>query len=294
MALINHAKREINAKIVYYGPEGAGKRSSLQYIYDRIKSSLRGELKSPSASGDSLFFFDFSPFEHLVFGDYRIRFHVYTLPGKVVNPAAWKMTLKGADGLVIVADSAPELAPVTRESILVLRGFLASYGVGLHDTPCVLQLNKNNIPQNSSAVDIASVLDLPHIQVCLSEPVSGEGVLEALSMLSREIMTRIGKDEALRVLPDDVLPEEGCDTEVSAALLSLDMKSERPEHELIQVIEEQSALSAVMSENRRDRLQIALAGEGALCNEGIVKIPLEFTLGGETRRLVVSIAIDPV
>src|SRR6185369_236006 len=120
MAIINHAKREINAKIVYYGREGVGKRNSLQYIYDRIKPSLRGDLKSPSASGDALFFFDCSPFENPVFGEYRIRFHVYTLPGKVANPAAWKMTLKGTDGLVIVADAAPEHAAAERESISAL------------------------------------------------------------------------------------------------------------------------------------------------------------------------------
>ena len=93
MAIINNAKREINAKIVYYGHEGAGKGTSLRYLYGRIKPSLRGELKTLLASGGSLLFFDFSPFEQTVFGGYRIRFHIYTLPGKVNNPAAWKMTL---------------------------------------------------------------------------------------------------------------------------------------------------------------------------------------------------------
>lgn len=293
MALINHAKREINAKIVYYGPEGAGKRSSLQYIYDRIKPSLRGELKAPSASGDPLFFFDFSPFENPVFGDYRIRFHVYTIPGKVANPAAWKMTLKGADGLVIVADASPEHAPVARESVLVLRGFLAAYGVGLQDIPSVLQLNRENVPHGLTTAGMASALDLPHIQVCLSAPDSGEGVLETLSLLSREIMTRIGQDAALHAVADDQLHDSGDDAEVSAALLSLEIKSDQSLREVLQVIEEESTESVTADEEERGQLKVVLAGEGALCDNGIVRVPLEFTLGGETRRLIVSIAIDP-
>lgn len=294
MALINHAKREINAKIVYYGPEGAGKRNSLQYVYDRIKPALRGDLKSPSGSGDSLFFFDFSPFEKPVFGDYHIRFHVYTLPGKVVNPAAWKMTLKGADGLVIVADTSPELMTAAQESISVLRGFLAAYGVGLHDVPCVLQLNKGSIPCGSSAGEMAAALGLPHIQVSLSEPVSGDGVLETLSLLSREIMTRIGQDDALRVTGEDVTHECGEDAEVSAALLSLDKKSDELVSESLQLDKVNSSLPGVSHESGPEQLQVVLAGAGAICNDGVVRVPLEFTLGGTTRRLVVSISIDQV
>lgn len=294
MALINHAKREINAKIVYYGLEGVGKRNSLQYIFDRIKPSLRGELKSPSSSGDSLFFFDFSPFENPVFGDYRICFHVYTLPGKVINPAAWKMTLKGADGLVIVADASPELASATRENISVLRGFLAAYGVGLHDIPCVIQLNKGSNPLHASPIGAALAFDLPNIKVCLSDVASGEGVLETLSLLSREIMTRIGQDDALRVNEGTVTPDDGDDAEVSAALLSLEMKSDGSPDESSQVIEENASLMAVTSESGREQLHMVLAGEGAMFSDGIVRVPLEFTFAGATRRLVVSIAIDQV
>ena len=86
MALFNHAKREINAKIVYYGHEDVGKRASLQYIYDRIRPALRGEMKTLPTGGDSLLFFDFSPFEKPVFGGYRLRFHMYSLTGKVSVP----------------------------------------------------------------------------------------------------------------------------------------------------------------------------------------------------------------
>jgi hypothetical protein len=292
MAIINHAKREINAKIVYYGPEGTGKQSSLQYIYDRVKPSLRGELKSPSTNNDSLFFFDFSPFENPVFGDFRLRFHVYTLPGKVVNPAAWKMTLKGADGLVIVADASPTLAPVTRESISELRAFLSAYGVGLNDTPCVLQLIKGHNLCNSSAAEIAATLDLSDVQAFFSEPACGTGVLEVLSQLSRVIMARIGQDDALQVIEDDVILDGVDDTDVSATLLPLEIEPETLTCEPVQGVEEKSLLSTVKSEGGIEQLQVALSGDGAVCNGGVVRVPLDVTLGGATRRLVVSIAID--
>lgn len=294
MALINHAKREINAKIVYYGPEGTGKRSSLQYIYDRIRPSLRGELKTPSASADALFFFDFSPFENPVFGNYRLRFQVYTLPGKVANPAAWKMTLKGADGLVIVADAAPEHAGSARESLSALRGFLAAYGVGFHDIPSVLQLNKAGIPLNTSTAEMAMSLDLPNIPVCLSDPPSGEGVLEALSLLSREIMNHIGQSDALQQEELEIMPEAGDDAEVTAALLSLDMKSESQVNKSIQVAEEKGSLPVVAHGGDFDQLRVVLAGDGVVFNEGVVRVPLEFSLGGAKRRLVMTIAIDQV
>jgi len=294
MALINHAKREINAKIVYYGREGAGKRSSLQYIYDRIKPTLRGELRSPSASGDSLFFFDFCPFENTVFGDYRIRFHVYTLPGKVSNPAAWKMTLKGADGLVIVADASAELAAAERENIQVLRGFLAAYGVGLHDIPCVLQLNKGNSPHNTSVTGMSAALELPDIPVCLSQPARGEGVLESLSLLSREIMARIGRDDALRASDNELKHVEMDDAEVSAVLPSREEDVYESAHASVPGIEEKSMGTAGSSEDDGKQFQVVMAGEGASFSGGIVRVPLEFTHAGSTCRLVLSIAIDQV
>jgi len=294
MALINHAKREINAKIVYYGLEGVGKRTSLQYIFDRIKPSLRGDLKSPSSSGDSLFFFDFSPFENPVFGDYRIRFHVYTLPGKVTNPAAWNMILKGADGLLIVTDASPEMVSATRENISILRDFLAAYGVGLHDIPCVIQHNKSSKTLRECAVGAAAAFDLPDKQVCLSDVASGEGVLETLSLLSREIMARIGQDDALRVKEGAVTSEDEDDAEVSAALHSLEMKNGGALAESIQVIEENVSSMTVVPEGGQGQLQVVLAGEGTMFSDGVVRVPLELTIAGATRRLVVSIAIDQV
>jgi signal recognition particle receptor subunit beta len=294
MALINHAKREINAKIVYYGREGAGKRDSLQYIYDRIKSSLRGELKAPKSSGDALFFFDFSPFEKPVFGDFRIRFHVYTLPGKVINPAAWKMTLKGADGLVIVADSSLEAAPAVRENILELRDFLSSYGVGLQDIPCILQLDKRTARQGGAADVIAVELGLPTVPACFCDAATGEGVLDTLSRLSREIMARVGEDDALRIVEtEEVLsPDDGDDTEVAAALGPLGAEPATMLDESNQLVKDQAVIPVSDSAVNTGQLQVTVAADGANYKDGVMKIPLEFTLDGVMRRLVVTIAVE--
>jgi signal recognition particle receptor subunit beta len=294
MALINHAKREINAKIVYYGREGAGKRLSLQYLYDRIKPSLRGNLKVVPASGDSLLFFDFSPFEQPVFGGYRIRFHMYCLTGKVTNPAAWKMTLKGADGVVIVADASPEMLPATRESISMLREFLAAYGVGLHDIPCVLQLNRVGSIEQSPDAGISAALDVPDMRTCYSDSGSGKGVLEALSLISRDIMDRIGNEDSLRVVERNMSPEAGKEADVRPPL-HLAPEVGLLKNESTQSIAEELSLhgkKADMGKAVHRSLKVALAGESAVCGDGTVRIPLEITLGGASRRLVVSIAIE--
>jgi signal recognition particle receptor subunit beta len=292
MALVNHAKREINAKIVYYGPEGSGKRASLQYIYDRIKPSLRGELKSLPTGGNTLLFFDFSPFEKPVFGGYRLRFHMYSLTGKVANPAAWKMTLKGADGVVIVADASHKKLPAARESISQLRGYLASYGVGLPDMPCVLQLNSTDAGQRTTATVTAADLDAPDMPVCLSGTATGEGVLEALSQLSREIVARIGQSDAVRAGENGLPTAGGGDADTPAIPLPRESCERLAPPESTAMAAVDPATGWQVTGGDSSGVRVAVAGEGAECGRGVVRIPLDITLEGTTRRLVVSIAIE--
>jgi hypothetical protein len=196
VALVNHAKKEINAKIVYYGTAGCGKNSALTYIYSRIKPSLRGELKSTSTGTDNLLFFDFSPFEAALANGYRFRLHVYTLTGTVTNPATWKMTLKGTDGIVIMASPAPEHMAQTRECVSQLRNFLSVYGVGLHETPTVLQFNSNvQEEQQNDLAEMAAALELSSFATCRANSNSGEGLLEALATISRQVFDRVTAHE---------------------------------------------------------------------------------------------------
>ncbi|HIJ87712.1 MAG TPA: hypothetical protein HPP97_08520 [Desulfuromonadales bacterium] len=208
MALINHAKKEINAKIVYFGPAQSGKNTVLAYIYSRIKPFLRGEFKCVPAGADELMFFDFSPFESALPNGYHLRLHIYTLTGTVTNPATWKMTLKGTDGIMILLDPALTNSAEASESVSQLRDFLSAYGVGLHETPAVLQLTSSTreiLPDE--AAQIAAALDLSALSTCRADAASGEGVLEALTILSRLILDRVALcDEPSAAVKDDAVP----------------------------------------------------------------------------------------
>lgn len=273
MALVNHAKKEINAKIVYFGPAQSGKGAVLAYVYSRIKPSLRGELKSVPAGSDNLMFFDFSPFETPLPNGYRLRLHIYTLTGNVTNPATWKMTLKGADGIMIIIDPQVSSAAETSESVAQLRDFLSAYGVGLHDTPAVLQLNsatREILPDE--AAQIAETLDLSSLSTCRTDSASGEGVLEALTTLSRQLLDRV-------TLCDEP-------AEATAAAAESEANNQKPEPLT------QNECAAQETPRSGSTLKVAVLSHDVTAEGGTVRIPLTIGEGGALRRLVVTVNID--
>ncbi|MHB8122870.1 MAG: GTP-binding protein [Desulfuromonadaceae bacterium] len=284
MALVNHAKKEINAKIVYYGPAGSGKSTALNYIYSRIKPALRGELKHVPAGADNLLFFDFSPFETPLPNGYRVRLHVYTLTGNVTNPATWKMTLKGADGIIIMVDPAAEHATETRESVSQLRDFLSAYGVGLHETPAVLQLNSSTLehPPTEAAV-IAAALDLAMLTTCRSSAACGDGLLEALTILSSQVLERVKAKEQ----QDE--PISNADNHVhDAAAITPDT---RPVPDTtIQMDPEIVRAEQVAG----DSPLVTLLTEEINVEGATLRIPLEIQCGNTQRRLLVTVSVASV
>ena len=274
MALVNHAKKEINAKIVYFGAAGSGKSTALNYIYSRIKPSLRGDLKSVPAGPDNLLLFDFSPFETPLANGYRVRLHVYTLTGVVTNPATWKMTLKGTDGIMIMVNPAADHAAETRESVSHLRDFLSAYGVGLHETPAILQLNSfAQGDRQEELTAIAAALDLSMLTTCSSNSANGEGVLEALTTLSRQVLDRITvkneQFEADIIKADPSLEAENIETactEVSTGPEEVSHTDESP--------------------------QVGLLSQEIVFKGNSIRIPLEITSGTAHRKLVISVNID--
>lgn len=289
MALVNHVKKEINAKIVYYGPEGAGKAASLRYIYDRIRPELRGQLNSVPVIGSSLLFFDFIPFRNPVFGDYRVRFHIYTLPARVDNPASWKMILKGIDGLVIVCDASPSALPAGRGSVAQLREILDSYGVGLDDIPAVLQLNRAEQSDRTLVESAVRGLGLHGFRVCPASAAGGEGVLETLATLSRFIMGRIGKL--------DEIPGEFPGSSRDSISDFPPVYSDPPvttENQVAQVVSQgypgnSSSATVTMSPGVG---QVAVELEKVNVDKGKVEIPLVFsTPDGGRQRLVVTVMV---
>lgn len=288
MAIVNHSKREINAKIVYFGHEGAGKGTSLRYVYDRIKPTLRGELKSLPTAGSTLLFFDFTPFEQPVLDGYRIRFHIYTLHGRVANPAAWKMTLKGTDGLVFVTDAAAEGLPAAQQSLSQLRCFLNSYGVGLDDIPLVLQLNKADRTGRLSAAEAASALGLAERDTCLTTALTGDGVLEALTTLSRRIIS--GFRERNDLPPGEAavadIGLESADEALQPVGTTVAAQPPCEVGPVTQFVPEEAPLPAGDA-----GLRVSVAETGVSVEEGSLRIPLEVAYPGGMRRLVVTVSV---
>lgn len=284
MAIVNHAKQEINAKIVYCGQPGAGKATSLRYIYDRIKPSLRGEMKAQPTAGSTLHFFDFSPFEQPVFGGYKLRFHVYTLHASVDNPAAWKMTLKGADGLVFVMDGGPDALPAAQQSLAETCEFLNAYGVGLADIPMVLQVNKSDRSTLSSS-EQATLLGLEGCNSCLTTATTGKGVLEALSLLSRDIITSIRERDNIPPY-GDIKADSAADDQVVPTCAAENTAENHTEPEQAVLADRNLDLQASSAD-----LKITLAEAGLSTVGKTVQIPLDISLSGESRRLVLTISI---
>ncbi len=133
MALVNHAKGEINAKLVLYGPGLAGKSTNLNFIYRKLKPEHRGKLKAMNIEKERMLFVDFSPTGQGKVGAYNVRFHIYTITGESANSTAWKMVLKGVDGVVFVADSSPDRLGANLESLGALRKTMDGYGLNLAD-----------------------------------------------------------------------------------------------------------------------------------------------------------------
>jgi signal recognition particle receptor subunit beta len=294
MAFVNHIKKEIHAKIVYYGLEGVGKATSLRYVHDRIRPHLRGELKVvPATSDSSALFFDFIPFEQPVFGDYSLRFHLYTLQGRVDNPAAWKMMLKSIDGLVIVMDASTECVHADQQSLTQLRDMIGSYGVGLDDIPAVLQLNKIELSGRIAAEMAARGLELEGRRVCMSSALTGKGVLETLTALSHLVVGRISERGDLHQerSPDDATGI----TEAAQACVPTDNTAGNGDYGFTTPHEFQGRHSfpAVDSFSASAEM-VAVAEEGVRIEGGKISIPLDIlTADGVRQRFVVTVMVAP-
>jgi signal recognition particle receptor subunit beta len=190
MTFINYASREINCKIVYYGPGLCGKTTNLQYIYDKSNAAARGKLISLATETDRTLFFDFLPLELGTVRGFKTRFHLYTVPGQVFYDASRKLILKGVDGVIFVADSQVERMDANVEAIDNLKLNLKSQGYDLQTIPYVLQLNKRDLP-NVAAVDEMTTLLIqknPPEPVVEAVAAKGTGVFETLKSVAKLVL----------------------------------------------------------------------------------------------------------
>src|SRR5471030_3188883 len=141
MTFINYAAREINCKIVYYGPGLCGKTTNLQWIYDKTNPQAKGKLISLATETDRTLFFDFLPLDLGQVRGFKTRFHLYTVPGQVFYDASRKLILKGVDGVIFVADSQEARMEANFETMENLQEHLKEHNLKFDTIPYVLQLN---------------------------------------------------------------------------------------------------------------------------------------------------------
>jgi len=193
MALVNHTTREINAKIVYYGPGLCGKTTNIHLIYHRIAPGQRGKLISLATETDRTLFFDFLPVELGTIKNYKVRFHLYTVPGQVFYNATRKLVLKGADGVIFVADSQRGMFDANIESLTNLRDNFADQGVDLDQFPMVIQFNKRDLPDVMSAEELNAALNPRGVPAFAAVAKTGDGVLKTFTAISKLVLQDMQK-----------------------------------------------------------------------------------------------------
>jgi signal recognition particle receptor subunit beta len=193
MTFINYASREINCKIVYYGPGLCGKTTNLQHIFESTAPQSRGKLISLATETDRTLFFDFMPLELGTVRGFKTRFHLYTVPGQVFYDASRKLILKGVDGVVFVADSQEERMDANVESLYNLEQNLMAQGYDLMKLPYVLQLNKRDLPNVIPVEDLAAELRRKEEPVVEAVASSGAGVFDTLKAVAKQVLTELRK-----------------------------------------------------------------------------------------------------
>ena len=193
MSFINYAAREINCKLVYYGPGLCGKTTNLQHIYARVDPSAKGKLISLSTETERTLFFDFLPLELGSIRGFKTRFHLYTVPGQVFYDASRKLILRRSDGVVFVADSQVERMESNIESLENLEANLAEQGQSLAGLPFVVQYNKRDLPNAVPISEMQTALNprnAPWFEACASR---GAGVFETLKGAAKLVLNELKK-----------------------------------------------------------------------------------------------------
>ena len=159
MSMINYASREINCKLVYYGPGLGGKTTNLEHVYQKVSPDARGKMVSLATETERTLFFDFLPVDLGTIRGFKTRFHLYTVPGQVYYNASRKLILKGVDGVVFVADSQIERMEANIESMQNLYDNMAQYGYDLTKIPFLIQYNKRDLPNAAPIKDLQAALN---------------------------------------------------------------------------------------------------------------------------------------
>lgn len=191
MSFVNYHTKEINCKIVYYGPGLGGKTTNIQYIYQKTSSQNKGQMITLNTENERTLFFDFLPLDLGEIRGFKTRFHLYTVPGQVFYEASRKLILRGVDGLVFVADSQVERMEANIESYQGLERNLAEQGYDVTKVPMVMQWNKRDLPNIVPVEDLQYQLNKRKFPAFEAIATTGQGVFETLKMVSKSVLLNI-------------------------------------------------------------------------------------------------------
>ncbi len=191
MSFVNYHTKEVNCKIVYYGPGLGGKTTNIQYVYQKTSGDAKGKIISLNTENERTLFFDFLPLDLGKIRGFNTRFHLYTVPGQVFYEASRKLILRGVDGIVFVADSQVERMEANIESLQSLVKNLEEQGYDVSKIPLVMQWNKRDLPNITPVEDLEKELNRwksPSFEACA---LKGEGVFETLKMISKIVLVNL-------------------------------------------------------------------------------------------------------
>jgi hypothetical protein len=199
MAIINQATKELQVKIVYYGPAKSGKTTNLEQVHANVQvpnADAKGKLTSLATSSDRTLFFDFFPLEAVAIKGFKTKFALFTVPGQVIYNATRQIVLRGVDGIVFVADSRYEKMEENIETFQHLQDNLKSLNINFDDIPCVMQYNKRDLPDAAPVEYLEYVLNNREVQMPSFEASASktEGVFETLNMITRMLLNKFLND----------------------------------------------------------------------------------------------------
>jgi len=207
MVQINFALKEVNCKIVFYGPGMSGKTTNLEIVHQKAPEENKGDLTSISTDGDRTLFFDFMPLDLGNVAGMRTKFQLYTVPGQVYYNSTRKLVLQGVDGVIFVADSDPEKMAENVESYENLIENLQEYGKDVRELPHVIQYNKRDLPNALSVEQLDAGMNRFGVPTFEAVATTGEGVFPTLKVLAGMVLESIDREGGRRARPSSAPPQ---------------------------------------------------------------------------------------
>ncbi|MDC1173875.1 GTPase domain-containing protein [Bacteriovoracaceae bacterium] len=191
MSFVNYNTKEVNCKIVYYGPGLGGKTTNIQHVYKKTSGESKSDVISLNTENERTIFFDFLPLELGEIRGFKTRFHLYTVPGQAFYEASRKLILRGVDGIIFVADSQVEKMDANIKSLESLETDLKEQGYDLSKVPMVMQWNKRDLPNVVAVKDLEAQLNKRRLPSHEGVAMNGLGVFETLKSISKLVLMNL-------------------------------------------------------------------------------------------------------